>query len=131
MKKYTILLSCIFLLGCQHKEMATTKKGQDMEILLKMKGYIADEPKEVIVIHQNGKCNWSFWNESQKKWIEKQIEMIPEDILIKIKQKGVKSKYIKFENNVPTYHYQIANSISPHPEGIGELLGFLWTNSNK
>jgi len=55
---------------------------------------------------------------------------VPAEYLVMIKASVGQDRRFRDVGGVPVYMYSNADSFSAHPQGVGELLGYVWQEQN-
>ncbi len=141
-----LITSCIgifFVVGCNQKDIVQSTDGN--AVLCELNGYTfnaiqTEDEKETklvtsykviterIVIYCDGRYIWEKPQDvERKKEISVQEGQVPPDIFLLLKKSAASNKFTSV-NGIRTYMYDFCNSISPHPKGVGELLGHIYQN---
>lgn len=120
--EYLLIFILMILIGCSFKSGEIPVNGN---ILLKMVGTVNNKEVEVVTIFNDGNYDFRFFHSKENSW-SKSSGKIPDSIFNKIKEKGLYSNRVELKGDVYIYYYNLVDSVNKHPEGFGELLGFVW-----
>ena len=119
-------ISFLGFIGCNfddHVERKSKSESEnDAQVLLKIAGH-TEEPVELTEVFLGGGYK-SMLKHEDGTW-HKSGGMVPSEIFKSIKNEGIYSKKVKYDGEIYIYNYDFANSFIKHPEGFGELLGFI------
>ncbi len=76
-----------------------------------------------IVIYCSGQYTWEIKTGAEQKSFS---GFVLEDNLALIRKSALHHKKFNILDDVPVYKYATYDSFTPHPEGCGEFLGYLW-----
>jgi hypothetical protein len=122
---YVLAMIAFSSIGCVRPLIEPCKNGILCEIIVTINNKQEREITDSVMVYWDGSY---LWKAGLNKYFTKQRfyrGKVPEDIFMVLNKSVRSSKEFKDKNGVPEYEHNLADSISPSPGGVGELLSFL------